>query len=222
MKAETIEKWISAIESNSDKNGKEIENLISLWKFSSCYGKNAEITNDGFLNDGNGNNIKITFTDVALTNSNVPNVLSSLGLKIDITLHQLKDSYYILLHEQQKNFTPACLLDLEEEIINSIRGKITPYNYVKRITRVNGNSGIYTNSIVKKCSRQDILSAIDNTPAAQNNSDWLILILDNLSAQCDSFYFDLNVLSKPFVTNYDKVMLFDFYKGEIIELMTSK
>lgn len=222
MDAETIEKWISAIESSNTADDKEIDNLISLWKFTACYSDDAKITGDGLFNDGTGNNIKISFTDVALTDTNVPNVLSSLGLNIGTALHELKDSHYVLLHEESKNYTPARLLALEEEIINAIQGKIIPYHYVKRITRVNGNTGIYTNAVVKKCNRQDILSAITNSPAPKDDSDWLVLILDNLTAQCDSFYFDMSVLSQPFVSNYDKIMLFDFYKSEIIELVTGK
>lgn len=222
MDAQTIEKWISAIESSDTADDKEIDNLISLWKFTSCHSEDAKITSDGLFDNGTGNNIRITFTDITLANNSAPNVLSSLGVNIGTALHELKDSHYILLHEEPKNYTPARLLALEEEIIDAIQGKLIPYNYVKRITRVNGNTGIYTNAVVKKCYRHDILSAIANSPAPKDNSDWLVLILDNLTAHCDSFYFDLSVLSQPFVSNYDKIMLFDFYKSEIIELVTGK
>lgn len=223
MDAKMIEKWISALEScSASDNNKDIDNIISLWKFASCYGPETTINDNGSFNNGKGSDIKITFTDVALTNPDTPNILSTLGLNIGAGLHELKDSYYVLLHDQKKNYTPTCLIDLEEEIINAIHGKIIPYSYVRRLTRVNGNAGIYTNTSVKKCGRQDILSAINDSPAPKDDSDWLVLILDNLSSQCDSFYFDLSVLSQPFASSYKKVMLFDFYKGEIIDLVTIK
>lgn len=225
MDAATIERWISVIEDNTfitDKD-KRVENLINLWKFSACCDYDAQITDDSLLRTNGQDNISVTFTDMCLKASPKSNYIHNIFSAITPVLEKKRDdAYYVELHEQKNNFTANRLLQLEEEIINAIQGKLVPYNQVKKITKLHATAGIYTNVTVKDCTRNDVNHAIhkaDNTFAGSEN--WLVLVLDRLVSQCDSFYISDDILHPPFETNYDKIFLFDFYKGEVMELSTS-
>lgn len=225
MDAATIERWISVIEDNDfiiDKD-KRIENLINLWKFASCYGDGAQITGDGLLNTKHRQDINVSFTDISLEHAPKNNFINNIFSAITPVLDDMHNgAYYIELHEQQYNYTSGRLLELEEEIINAIYGRLTPYTQVKKITKVAASAGIYTNVTAKDCTRNDIDNAIEDTPEANGPEKWLVLVLDRLASHCDSFYINDDVLMQPFKTDYDKLFLFDFYKCEIIQLGISK
>ncbi len=225
MEAATIERWISVIEDNDfiiDKD-KRIENLINLWKFASCYGGGACINGDGLLNTKDGQDITVSFTDISLEHAPKNNFINTIFSSITPVLDDKHSgAYYIELHEQHHNYTSGKLLQLEEEIINAIYGRLTPYTQVKKITKVAASAGIYTNVTAKDCTRNDIDNAIEDTPAANGHEKWLVLVLDKLASHCDSFYINDDVLLQPFKTDYDKLFLFDFYKCEIIQLAISK
>lgn len=224
MDAVTIERWISVIEDNdfiTDKD-KRIENLINLWKFSSCCNYETQITDDSLLDTASQSNISVTFTDMCLRAAPKSNYIHNIFSTITPVLDKKRDdAYYIELHEQKNNFTANRLLQLEEEIINAIQGKLFTYNQVKKITKLNATAGIYTNVVVKDCTRTDIYQAIGKSQANETgNKNWLVLVLDRLVSQCDSFYISDDILQLPFETDYDKIFLFDFYKGEVTELST--
>lgn len=222
MDAATIEQWISLIEDNDfiiDKD-KRIENLINLWKFSSCYGNGAEITGDGKLNADGKKNMQIAFADISLKHAQKNNFINEIFSTINPMLDDRHNgAYYVELHNQKNNFTSGSLLELEEEIINAIYGRLTPYAQVKKITKVGASVGIYTNVTAKDCTREDIINAIENT---DNKAQWLVLVLDRLVSHCDSFYISDDVLLQSFTTDYEKLFLFDFYKGEIIQLAVTQ
>ncbi|TRW26652.1 hypothetical protein FMM05_04550 [Flavobacterium zepuense] len=224
MEAATIERWISVIEDNDfiiDKD-KRIENLINLWKFSGCCSYDAHVTDEALLSTATQSNIQVTFTDMCLKASPKSNYIRNIYSAITPVLNNKSDgAYYIEQHEQKNNFTATSLLQLEEEIINAIQGKLVTYNQVKKITKLHATPGIYTNVVVKDCNRNDIINAIQRTPfTADGNTQWLVLVLDRLVSQCDSFYISDDVLHPPFTSGYDKLFLFDFYKGEVLELST--
>lgn len=224
MEAAKIERWISVIEDNDfliDKD-KQIENLINLWKFSSCYDSKMQITDDGQLHCDDQQSIGVTFTDICLKDSPKINFINNIFSSITPALDDKHiGAYYIELHRQNNNFTSGRLSQLEEEIVNAIHGRLTIYNHVKKITKVAASAGIYTNMVVKSCSRTDISNAIETAPNSKNNK-WLVLVLDRLISHCDSFYISDDVLFQPFETSYDKLFIFDFYKGEIIQLAITK
>lgn len=218
MDAATIEQWINVIEDNDfiiDKD-KRIENLINLWKFASCYGKGAEITGDALLNASGKKNISVAFTDVSLKHARKNDFINNIFSAINPILDEKHNgAYYVELHSQKNNFTSGRLLELEEEIINAIHGRLTSYTQVKKITKVGATAGIYTNVTAKDCTREDIANAIEN---ADTKAQWLVLVLDRLVSHCDSFYISDDVLLQAFNTGYEQLFLFDFYKGEIIQL----
>ncbi len=224
MDAAKIELWIDVIE-NSDAlydKDKQIENLINLWKFSSCYNSNAKITDEGLLNTLEQENISVSFTDIYLDSSEKSNYINTLLNSIPHTLDDNPASaYYVELYHQKNNFNSDTFQQLEEEIVNAIQGKLIPFNHVKKIIKVSAKAGIYTNITVKQCNREDINKAIAGTPTYKNSPvKWQVLVLDRLINNCDSFYINNDVLQQSFKTDYDKLFLFDFYKGEIIELIT--
>ncbi|MHA3786893.1 hypothetical protein ACX0HA_01685 [Flavobacterium hauense] len=222
MDAATIEQWISVIEDNDfiiDKD-KRIENLINLWKFASCYGNGSQITEDGLMDTAGRKNISVTFTDIDLKQAPKNNFINNIFSTIEPVLNDKHNgAYYIELNHQKNNFTSGSLMELEEEIINAIHGNLTPYNQVKKITKVNAAVGIYSNITAKDCNREDIAGVIEQTSSTAN---WLVLVLDRLVSHCDSFYIFDDVLLQPFKTEYEQLFLFDFYKGEIIQLATTK
>lgn len=226
MEAAKIERWISVIEDNdflTDKD-KQIQNLINLWKFSSCYDSNMQITDDGQLHCNDQQPIGVAFTDICLEDSTKINFINNIFSSITPVLDDKHmGAYYIELHRQNNNFTSGRLSQLEEEIVNAIHGRLTIYNHVKKITKVAASAGIYTNMVVKNCSRADISNAIKTAPGSKkSNNKWLVLVLDRLISHCDSFYISDDVLFQPFRTSYDKLFLFDFYKGEVVQLAVTK
>lgn len=224
MDAATIERWISVIEDNdfiTDKD-KRVENLINLWKFSSCLDNDAHITNDGLLNVAAQTNAAVTFTDMCLRSAPKSDYINNIFSAITPVLNTNNFAYYVELHEQKNNFTATKLLHLEEEIINAIQGRLVPYSQVKKITKLNAKAGLYTNTTIKNCTRADInttLKQAENTNR-DGQENWLVLVLDRLVSQCDSFYISDDILHLPFETGYDRLFLFDFYKGEVTELST--
>jgi len=224
MDAVTIERWISVIEDNdfiTDKD-KRIENLINLWKFSSCLESDSAISDDGLLNLATQTNASVTFKDMCLRSTPKSNYINNIFNAITPVLNTSELAYYVELYEQKNNYTATSLLHLEEEIISAIQGKLITYNQVKKIIRLNAKAGLYTNTTIKNCTRTDINTTLKQAEktATDSQEKWLVLVLDRLVSQCDSFYISDDILHLPFETNYDKLFLFDFYKGEVTELST--
>ena len=224
MEAVKIERWISVIEDNdfiTDKD-KQIENLINLWKFSSCYGNDAQITDDGLLSIPS-KNIGVTFADICLKASLKSDFIDTIASTISTMLDDRHNhAYYIELYRHNANFTSGTAQMLEEEITNAIQGRLTPYNHVKKITKIAASPGIYSNLCVKDCTRNDIYTAIQNATDKDDSNEWLVVVLDRLISHCDSFYIADDVLLRPFSTGYKKLFLFDFYKGEITQLAVTQ
>jgi|GEM_PF-4474562 len=221
MDATIIDQWISEIESNAVYlKDKKAENLINLWKFSSSYSPDAEITKDGLMNTAEQCGIKVNFMDVCLTDAPKSNVLKSICDDLTPALRE-DANYYMVLHEQQNNFTSERLLHLKQEMLDALQGRLIPYSYVKKMAKVTAPAKtIYTNMTLKDCTRDDINSTIQQAGNLKLSGfgKWLVVVLDRLAGHCDSFYISDDVLKLPFTTNYEKLFLFDFYTGEITEL----
>lgn len=227
MDAATIELWLDVIENNdciTDKD-KHIENIINLWKFSSCYGDNAHITNEALLRiEGNPVDIAVSFTDVCLRESYKSNYMHNIfGTISKMDEEKSNKAYYVEMFPTTANFTDEKMLNLEGEIINAIQGRLIPYEYIKKITRLNATPGIYTNTVIKNCTRSNIYSHIESMekPSVKRGK-WLVLVLDKLVSQCDGFYISEDIISVPFETQYEKLFLFDFYMGEVTELAVTQ
>ncbi|MDV6169461.1 hypothetical protein R1T16_13580 [Flavobacterium sp. DG1-102-2] len=223
MDAGTIEQWITEIENDAAyRKDKRIEDLINLWKFASIYNSDAEITKDGQMAAGHEDAFKVDFMDICLKEAPKSDTFENVCGEIAPALNLMAD-YYILLNEQQNNLTPQSLTNLHREMLDAIQGKLVLYKHVKQITKVAASSaGIHTNLKVKDCGREHISALLKQKKYTRSSGKWMVLVLDRLVSQCDAFYLDDTIFRLPFKTGYQKLFLFDFYKGEIIELPVAR
>lgn len=222
-----IEELINSIEreklSDLDRE-KKIQELVYLWKFSDSFIEDTKITDDFSLAINNSQNRKVIFYDLDLTTKEKSDILKNScslarSLSQDIPRQGL---YYFLLHKQSHNFNSLSVQSLQNELHSCINGEMVPYQYVKKIIKIPQESAeISIDNIVKECKKEDVVRAINTVSGSESSTDkWLVLLLDSLQSQCDSFYIEDAIINHVFSCEFEKVFLFDYYKCEVIELNT--
>jgi len=206
--------------STSDKE-KKIQHLTYLWKFSDSF--SADSKNEVVLKIQEPEDTAIIFRDLDLSEKEKSPVFKNSCATIAPLLNNTSKEglYYFHLHKQSRNFNKLSLHDLQTELASSINGKMISYQYVKKIIKIPQESiEICIDSIVKECTKEDVLLVINDISTNKQDKKWLVLILDNLQSKCDSFYIEDAILSTAFSCKFEKVFLFDYYKSEVIELTT--
>lgn len=226
MNSQIIEGLIESIEyQNLSTRAKEkkIQELIYLWKFSDSYKRSTGCSDKQSLAIKELKDSEITFIDLDLSKKE-KSILFKKSCDTIVPLLEEKSKkglYYFHLHKQCHNFNNVSLQNLQTELSSSINGDIIPYQYISQIITIPQESlEVCTDTIIKECSKEDILFAIDNLSKEKKNTEkWLVLILDNVQSKCDTFYIEDAVLNYGFSCKFQKLFLFDYYKYEVIELV---
>lgn len=220
-----IEGWIEAIESSNVKAKEQEQNIsdvVDFWKFATTYDSQVSIIEKGKI-VVDSEYINITTSDFALSKrinpfekiiSNVEKELMQFGTKY-------LGLYSIRFHDLNRNFQESDLVLVKEEIISAIKGDVILYKYIHKLNKIPSTElKIFKNDLgVLKCNSEEIQNAISRTKFVKTTEkQWLVLLLDAIDHNCNSFLFESKMKEVLFESGYDKVFLFDFYKSEIISL----
>ena len=225
MDISLIEEWISNIEKvvlpNAVKE-RRIQELISLWKFSSNLNEQIVIQDSLKLYIPGQGEVGTVVTDLDLSGNGYSNQINKILEEKEIQLlNENKIGFYsINFNTLDGNFTTEKLQDFKNELDSCFNGNLISYPYIKQLHKKNIlQHQIQSGLKVKALQRTNILKAIAKKDNSNNDQGkWLILVLDNHQSNCDSFFIQDDVLHLPFESNFEKIFLFDFFKTEIIEL----
>lgn len=228
-----IEDWIEVIESSNisyKKQEQHISDVVDFWKFATTFAATYE-QDLIILEKGKVMISENTFTEeatISTTNfylnerinpfetiiSEVENELLEFGTKY-------LGLYTIRFHNLKRNFQEQDLLLVKQELLSAIKGEIVFYKYIHKLNKIESTElKIYKNDLgVLQCNSKTIQKQISKVKFNEaNGKQWLVLILDTIDHNCDSFLFENKIRQTVFKTNYEKVFLLDFYKSEIIAL----
>ncbi|WP_306353285.1 hypothetical protein [Flavobacterium sp. '19STA2R22 D10 B1'] len=217
-----------AISSLKDQKYAEFTDLM---KFTTSYGNSLKVIGPSLLKLDDFETVQIQFTDLSLDSDAIYSILKPLFSEIEAELNSKGDKYWglynFIFQKRAFNFTSENLKLLKNEIISCIKGDLVIYQYIQQIQKRAHSSVEFYNPEPFKIKGPSI-SYLQNIILKQTVSTvgldkkWLVLTLDSIINECDYFYFSEFILNNPFRSDYDKVFLFDFYKGEIIELKKQK
>lgn len=223
-----IEDWIENIESSDLKpkiKNQTINSLIDIWKFITFYDEKIVLKSENVIEvkDKNGNReeINLSVKDLMLESSNViQNILSETEQELaNDTSH--KGKYTIQFQKLEKNLCPERISLLKEELLSVVQGKLVSFEHIEYIHKNSSDKIELYNSNLKiaACGKGEIQKALKQTNASNSaKKQWLLLILDHLKNNCDAFLIQNQVKEMLFKSKFDKVFLFDFYKGQIIPI----
>lgn len=219
--AETIEDQIDMIENSglsvSDQY-KKISELTDRWKFTTCYPSDA--THPDY-----SDTVEIQFSDLDLQEGKNELKMLFRDIEKELSLEERNGFYNIKFKKHNRNFTPEAIHALKQEILSGIRGKIMVYHYIQQIQKIeNATVQLHTNDwfYIKACNKKNILGSLrKNTPSNTNGKkQWFVMVLSAIQSQCSHFTFASSVFTTAYASGFDKIFLFDFYKGEVLELKT--
>lgn len=224
-----IEDWIENIEGSDLKprlKNQTISTLIDIWKFITYYDETISLKSENVITVGNENGIQedicLTVKDLILKPSNViQNVLSETALELRNYGNNYNGKYNIQFQRFEENFCSKKIISLKEEIISIVKGEMICFEHIDYIHK-NASDKIEifnTNLKVVECEKESIQKVLDKTLIYDTSKkQWLLLVLDHLKSSCNTFLIQDQIQDSTFKSNFDKVFLFDFYKGQIIEL----
>jgi len=224
-----IEDWIEKIEGSDLKPGiknQTINTLIDIWKFITYYDETIFLKSEHVIAIENENGIQedICFTvkDLLLRPSNViQDVLSETELELKKYGSNYNGKYNIQFQRSEENFCSQKIISLKQEILSIVKGEMICFEHIDYIHK-NTSDKIElfnTNLKVVECEKESIQQALDRASIPDNpNKQWLLLVLDHLKSNCTTFLIQDHIRDCTFKSDFDKVFLFDFYKGQIIEL----
>ncbi|MFC6097197.1 hypothetical protein ACFPVY_11135 [Flavobacterium qiangtangense] len=227
-----IEDWIEAIESSNisaKKQEQHIADVVDFWKFATTYDNHISILEKGkvLLNE-NGFDEEITIATSNLVLSQKRNPFEKIITEVEAALlnfgAKYSGLYSIRFHNLNRNFQEEDLALVKDEILSAIKGEIVFFKYIYKLNKIESTElKIYKNDLgVLQCNSEDIQKQISKTkPEKTEEKQWLILLLDTVDHNCNSFLFESNIKEAVFKSGYDKVFLFDFYKSEIISINVS-
>lgn len=232
-----IENWIEAIES-SDLPKKEQEEkitaLIDLWKFASCHSKSlrmGEIPNL-LLHQENQNFEEIDVLCEDLHIDKQENIAKKIFAEIEEELNQdiqkYKGIYRLQMNKFAANFNKEVLQEVKHEIIAAIKGEVILYKHVLNLHKLPSSKVeiIGLNFTILACTQNAIQEKIKNSSSKlslfSQRKKWLVLFLNALENDCHYFSFSDELQQNAFTSDFDKLFLFDFYKGEVLEIKTKK
>lgn len=224
-----IEDWIKNIESSDLKpkiKNQTINSLIDIWKFITFYDEKIILKSENVIEveDTNGNReeINLKVKDLVLESSNViQNILLETELELTKNDTSHKGKYTIQFQKQEKNLCPERISHLKEELLSVVQGKLVSFEHIEYIHKNSSDKIELYNSNLKiaECGKGKIQKALKQTTASNSpKKQWLILILDHLKNNCDAFFIQNQIKEVAFQSKFDKVFVFDFYKGQIVPI----
>jgi hypothetical protein len=220
-----IEGWIEAIESSNvieKEQEQNISGIVDFWKFATTCDSQVSIIEKGKIAI-DSEPINITTSDFILSKRTNP--FEKMISDVEEELLQFGTKYLglysIRFHDLNRNFQEDDLILVKEEILSAIKGDVILYKYVYKLNKIpSAELKIFKNDLgVLECDSEEIQHAISKTRFEKTTEkQWLVLLLDAIDHNCNSFLFEGKIKEVLFESGYDKVFLFDFYKSEIIAL----
>mgnify|MGYP000919457811 CR=1 FL=1 len=229
MDTTQINEWIDVINNvplPESSREKKIQELVSLWKFTTCYDKDIKLSDSLKLAIPGKNKVEAVVFDLDFAHHPYSDAINKVLEETEIKLlHAQKEGFYtITFTNRPANFTSVSLTELSYELADCFDGKLITYNYIKQVQKTSLlKHRLHTNLKVKTIERSDIVKILEENSAkytANNEDKWLILVLDNHQSKCDHFLIQDDVLNSPFTSSFEKIFLFDFFKSQIIPLTT--
>lgn len=224
-----IEDWIEAIESSdisAKKQEQHISDVVDFWKFATTYNNHISILEKGkVLLAENGFEEQVTITTANLILNQKINPFETIISEVEAELLNFGTKYLglytIRFHNRNRNFQEEDLALVKDEILAAIKGDIIFYKYIYKLNKIESTElKIFKNDLgVLKCNFDDIQKQISKAnPEKNDEKQWLVLMLDAIDHNCNSFLFERKIKEALFKSDYDKVFVFDFYKSEIVAI----
>ncbi|MDR6967409.1 hypothetical protein J2X31_001420 [Flavobacterium arsenatis] len=226
---EQIEDWIENIEGSDLKpriKNQTVNNLIDIWKFITYYDETISLKSENVITFENKNGIQedisLTVKDLVLKPSNViRNVLLETELELGKYGSNYNGKYNIQFQRFEQNFCSQKIVSLKEEILSIVKGEMISFEHIEYIHKNTSDKIeiLNTNLKVVECKKNSIQKALDKASISDTSKkQWLLLVLDHLKNNCNTFLIQDQIKDTAFTSKFDKVFLFDFYKGQFIEL----
>lgn len=240
-----IDLWLNKIELSSYslkiKEQKRKE-LIEAGFFIYCFNPNIEITDalcerPDISISMNNKNIGIELTDLVIRDDEKEKegLLKKLFNQIENELKKESNEYNGIYHVGFINdisFDQKNQIRIKSEIINLIKEKIQVGNLVNRF-RKSYHSDIHIYNSEGWCSgvldRNTVAGTIKRKEEKISNyiSDsfeevWLLIIIGGARASADYSHLAEDLIKTPFKTGFGKIFILNFFKSELLELITSK
>lgn len=224
-----IEDWIDTIESSNispKKQEQHISDVVDFWKFVTTFDKHVSILEKGkILTNQNGCDEITNITTFNLIIKERINPFEAIISEVEQELMQFGTKYLglysIRFHNLSRNFQEEDLAWVKEEILSAIKGEIVFYKYIYKLNKIESTElKIFKNDLgVLQCNFDTIEKQVSKIKSEKTEENqWLVLLLDGIDHNCNSFLFQNKINEASLKSNFDKVFLFDFYKAEIIEL----
>lgn len=224
-----IEDWIENIESSDLKpkiKNQTINSLIDIWKFITFYDDKIVLKSENVIEvenkNGSKEEINLVVKDLVLETSNViQSLLTETEQELCKKDTSVKGKYTIQFQKLEKNLCPKKISLLRKEVLSVVQGKLVSFEHIEYIHKNSSDKIELYNSNLKiaACGKGEIQKALKQTNASNSaKKQWLLLILDHLKNNCDAFLIQNQVKEMLFKSKFDKVFLFDFYKGQIIPI----
>lgn len=227
-----IEEWIEAIESSNlpvKEQEERIMTLIDLWKFANCYSDALKIGDSPnlFLNRENEASEIINVQCASLIIDSENDITKRLFFQIESELNRESKNYGGLYRFTMKksyiNFNPETIQEVKREMIASIKGEVILYQHILKMNKIPAEEIkiAVSNFKILEPSENQISNEINRLSKKAINTvakKWLIFFLDVFDNKCDYFSFDNKTKVNKLTMQFDKIFLFDFHKGEVIEV----
>ena len=227
-----IEEWIEAIESSNlpvKEQQKRITTLVDLWKFASCHSDALKIGDSPnlFLNlekeASEIINVQCESFMVDVNNDITKKIFSEIESVLNCESGKYDGFYKFKMKKSLVNFTPEKVQEIKTEMIAAVKGEVILYQYVLKMNRIPAKGVRIVASSFKILSPtndqiETEISKMYRRPMISSVKNWLVLFLDVFDNNCDYFSFDKKAISNILALQFDKIFLFDFHKGEVIEL----
>lgn len=232
-----IENWIEAIESsNLSKKEQEqrITALVDLWKFASCHNtplKIGEMPNL-LLHQENESCEEINVQCENLYIRKQDNITKKIFAEIEDELNQddlkYRGVYRLQMNKIAANFNNETIQEVKHEIIAAIKGEVILYKHVLSLQKMPSSKVeiIALNFTILECTQNAVQEKIRDLKIKNflfsPGKKWLVLFLNTLDNDCNYFSFSDELQQNASISDFDKLFLFDFYKGQVMEVKTKR
>ena len=237
-----INPWLGILEKSSyskiEKKQKRKE-IIDFGNFIHYFDSNIEIENalsesPDFIVKQNELNIGVELKDLVIRQNEKEKegILKSLFEQIKSELKSEEKSlcglYRIELIDENLSLRKKYKEAFKKEIIALIKGQQIEQKYVKAIQKspmskisiYKGETTIVGN--LERTVVEEKIKTKENKLKSYSNKNldeiWLLLVIGGVEKSSDYSFFNSKILEKPFVSNFDRIFIYNFFHREINEL----
>lgn len=232
-----IENWIETIESSNlpEKDQEQmIMSLVDLWKFASCHKNPLKMGEAPNLllheKEGIWEQIHVQCENLYIDrNENISKkIFQEIEEELSSNVQKYGGVYRLQMNKTSLLYNEEMINEIKQEIIAAIKGEVILYKHVLSLHKTPGEKVeiIGLNFTILECTQHVIHERIKkhsyDLSLLKNGKKWLVFFLNTLENDCHSFSFQQELIENSFVCDFDEIYLFDFYKGEMIQLNTKK